>query len=108
MILSDVDISDGGFISREFDEDSLRGCTYEFRVSDLAYRYDYDIRASRQEKSNSHLINPFETVTVITKETVRMGSSHFLYLYSKGFLFSLGIVPVCTGADPGFRRTTWD
>jgi deoxycytidine triphosphate deaminase len=103
MILSDVDIRRGGFISQEFDESSLRGCTYEFRVSELAYRYDYENRFSRQEKSNNHLINPFETVTVITKERVNMGRSHFLSLYSKGFLFSLGIVPVCTGADPGFE-----
>jgi deoxycytidine triphosphate deaminase len=103
MILSDADIRDSGFVSHAFDNSSLRGCTYEFRVSEIAYRYDYDQRVSRQECSDSHLINPLETVTVITMETVNIGRKHFLSLYSKGFLFSLGIVPVCTGADPGFE-----
>jgi deoxycytidine triphosphate deaminase len=103
MLLSDTDIEVSHLVCREFDHHCLRGCTYEFRVSDIAYRYDYDARVSRQERSSVHTIAPFETVTVITKETVCMDKSHFLSLFSKGFLFSLGVVPVCTGADPGFE-----
>ncbi len=103
MLLTDVEIEKANFIIRDYDAASLRGCTYEFRVSDIAYRYDYDARVSRQERSDNHVIRPLETVTIITKETVCLDRLHFLSLFSKGFLFSLGIVPVSTGADPGFE-----
>jgi deoxycytidine triphosphate deaminase len=103
VLLSDSQIQHSGLISHNFDTSCLGGCTYEFRVSTLAYRYDYEKRTSRQETADIHIIQPFETLTIITLEAVKMDHHHFLFLYAKGFLFSLGVVPVCTGADPGFE-----
>lgn len=89
-------------ISEGFAEAHLHGCTYEFTAGRIAYRYDYEEKNSRQEQSDRHVLLPFETATVVTAEKVRIDTRHFLFLYSKGSLFSLGLVPVCTGADPGF------
>jgi dCTP deaminase len=36
-------------------------------------------------------------------EEVKLNELHFLHLFSKGSLFSLGLTAVSTGADPGFR-----
>lgn len=106
MIMTDTQIraeADAGhLVSANYSPDSVDGCSYEFRAGDTAYRYDYDHKSTRQETAQIHIIYPFETVTLITLEKVRLTQSHFLLLFSKGSLFSLGLVPVCTGADPGF------
>lgn len=92
----------GWLISEAYQDSNLDGCSYEFRVGPIAYRYDYDNKSSRQENVKQHLIYPFETLTLITLEKVRLGRHHFLLLFSKGSMFSLGLVPICTAADPGF------
>jgi dCTP deaminase len=89
-------------IKEGFIDDHLRGCTYEFTVGRIAYRYDYQQKSSRQEQDDKHIIYPFETLTIATNEQVDLDWKHYLFLHSKGFLFSLGVVPVCTAADPGF------
>jgi deoxycytidine triphosphate deaminase len=106
MIMTDGEVRPlchKGLLIREgFRDDHLRGCTYEFTVGPIAYRYDYQQQTSRQERQDSHIIYPFETLTVVTQEQVDIDWNHYLFLHSKGFLFSLGVVPVSTGADPGF------
>jgi deoxycytidine triphosphate deaminase len=106
MIMTDGEIRPlchkGKLIKEGFVDERLRGCTYEFTVGKIAYRYDYQQRESRQESKDSHIIYPFETLTVVTQEQVDIDWEHYLFLWSKGFLFSLGVVPVFTGADPGF------
>jgi dCTP deaminase len=105
-ILSTSDIrthvKNGLLISDGFNEDNLGGCCYEFRAGPIAYRYNYEQKSTRQEKTDLHMIYPFETMTIITMEKVLLDAKHFLFLFSKGSMFSLGVVPVCTGADPGF------
>ena len=108
MILPDAEIRRRGAVGELFDPSTfadacVEGCAYEFRASDIAYRYDYERRASSQTRVARHIIQPFETVTIITEEEVRLDERHFLMVFSKGALFSLGLVPVCTAADPGFR-----
>jgi len=105
-VLTDAQIRNeverGNLVVEGFDEGHLHGCTYEFTAGRIAYRYDYDEKNSRQEQSDRHVLLPFETATVVTAEKIKIDTRHFLFLYSKGSLFSLGLVPVCTGADPGF------
>jgi dCTP deaminase len=97
-----LEVQHGNLISEGFVEANLHGCTYEFTVGEIAYRYDYEEKNSRQERAQSHSLFPFESVAIVTAEKVQVDKQHFLFLYSKGSLFSLGLVPVCTGADPGF------
>jgi dCTP deaminase len=95
-------VQKGLLISDGFEEDNLGGCCYEFRAGPIAYRYNYEQKSTRQEKKDLHVIYPFETMTIITMEKVLLDANHFLFVFSKGSMFSLGVVPVCTGADPGF------
>ena len=90
-------------ISENFTKAQLDGCCYEFRVGEIAYTYDYKNRITRQEVRDEHIINPMETVTIITKEKVNLDQKHYLFLFSKGTLFSVGLTAVATAADPGFK-----
>lgn len=90
-------------ILENFDKSQLSGCCYEFRVGDVSYSYDYENKTTRQSVADTHTINPFETLTIITMEKVELDFSQFLILFSKGSLFSVGLTPVSTAADPGFR-----
>ena len=92
----------GFLISSDFDPRLLKGCTYEFRAGEFAYTYDYEKKITRQQRGEKHVLNPFETLTIITIEEVNIDKNHFLMLFSKGSLFSLGLTPVFTAADPGF------
>ncbi len=106
-LLADDDIlaavNNNLLISEDFDNKQLDGCCYEFRVGDISYTYDYEKKQTSQRKQASHTINPFETLTIVTMEKVNLDQEHFLLLFSKGSLFSMGLTPVCTAADPGFR-----
>jgi dCTP deaminase len=90
-------------ISEAFSEKQLMGCSYQFRVGRISYSYDYEQRTTRQQQSEVHTIHPFETLTIVTMEKVALDTKHFLFVFSKGSLFSIGLTPVCTAADPGFR-----
>jgi deoxycytidine triphosphate deaminase len=106
-LLSDGQIAErcrkGLLISEEFAEKQLMGCCYEFRVGRIAYSYDYEKKITKQQQSKIHIIYPFETLTIVTMEKINLDNQHFLLLFSKGSLFSLGLTPVSTAADPGFR-----
>ena len=93
----------GLLIAEGFDPGQLDGCSYEFRVGTIGYTYDYPKKKTQRYKADEHIINPFETITILTLEKVNLDTKHFLSLMSKGSLFSLGLSAVCTAADPGFR-----
>lgn len=97
------EISKNLLISENFNSNQLSGCCYEFRVGNISYTYDYEKRITQQKVQECHIINPFETITIVTIEKVNLDSRHFLLLFSKGSLFSMGLTPVSTAADPGFR-----
>jgi len=106
-LLSDTEIKaaiqNNLLISENFSPKHLDGCCYEFRVGNICYTYDYENKTTKQIKQDLHTINPFETLTIVTLEKVTLDSKHFLLLFSKGSLFSMGLTPVSTAADPGFR-----
>ncbi|GEM_PF-5582253 len=105
-ILTDVEVAaeclEKRLIVEGYDEQQLKGCCYEFRVSNLAYSYDYENKLTRQQQSDQHIIQPFQTLTIVTIEKVSLDKQHFLLLFAKGSLFSIGLTPVSTAADPGF------
>ena len=111
MILTDTQIVEmcqrGELISEGFDESSVDGCAYEFRVSQFAHRYDHDRRSSILEEQASHVIYPFESVVIVTQERVHLDARHFLQIHLKGSLFALGIIPVCTAGQPGLFKSSW-
>ena len=108
MILTAAEIENaclqGDLISDQFERDNLDGCAYEFRVGRFAYRYDHANRSAIREESDRHVIYPFETLAIVTLERINLDAQHFLQVHLKGSLFAVGVIPVCTAADPGFSN----
>lgn len=98
-----AEAANGNLISANFESDNARGASYEFRVGDTSYLIDHSSRRTVQRQGNIHEIRPLETVTIVTFEEVSLDERHVLFIQAKGSLFTLGITPIATTADPGFR-----
>jgi len=104
--LSDKDIvnlcSQGCLIVDNYSKKNVHQSCYELRASQIYY----DIVDSQKQYnlSNSEyiLIKPRQLVVVITMETISLPSDILARILTKGKLFSIGLLPVNTYADPGF------
>ena len=79
------------------------GCCYEFHVGSVCYTYDYENKKTQHHEQDEHTMHPFQTVTIVTEETVSLNDRQFLQVFAKGSLFALGLAAVFTAADPGFK-----
>ncbi len=104
--LSDNDIvnlcSQGCLIVDNYSERNVHQSCYELRASQIYY----DIADSRKKynllNSDYILIKPRQLVVVITMETISLPPDILARILTKGKLFSIGLLPVNTYADPGF------
>ncbi len=96
----------GRLITKGFDSDRLKQACYELRASPIYYDLSSDEPESRRDAGSEHgsyiLLKPRHSVAVIVKEEIDLPDSMLGRILAKGSLFSLGIVPVNTYADPGF------
>jgi len=107
-LLTDRDITilgeKGLLISKEFDSSQVRQTCYELRVGKVAYlplRPEAERRKIIDEQ-NPLIVRPTEVATIITYEEISLPEFILGRIVSKGHLFSLGLSPVITYADPGF------
>jgi hypothetical protein len=74
MIMTDGEVRPlchkGKLIKEGFVDERLRGCTYEFTVGRIAYRYDYQERLSRQENQESHIVYSSATTSISTRASL--------------------------------------
>lgn len=103
--LSDTDIATemaaGGLI-RNGERTRLTGACYELRLGNVYYDLtegDHPIQLQPGEKV---LIKPGHRVVLITHEELIVPDNVLVRVVSKGSLFSIGLSPVATYADPGF------
>ncbi|MFP2505979.1 dCTP deaminase domain-containing protein [Buttiauxella gaviniae] len=84
------------------DFNNVGPASYELRMGD----FYYDLTESDQPISltsyNDAIIKPGHLVVLITKEKLNIPPNVLGRIISKGSLFSIGLTPVCTNADPGF------
>ena len=86
-----------------FEPKGLGGASYELRCSSTYYDLTEDaIRIESKLHNNKILIKPKHTVALITEESLQIPQDLTAHIISKGSLFSIGLSPVCTYADPGF------
>ncbi|HEX6754910.1 MAG TPA: hypothetical protein VF109_03090 [Mycobacteriales bacterium] len=108
-VLADGDIRSavarGELISAGFHQDGVQQSCYELRVGEVYY----DLSSDEQRRYrigadgvDDVLIKPFQRVVVITEETLVLPADVVGRILLKGKLFSLGLQPVNTYADPGF------
>lgn len=75
---------------------------YELRMSSVYYDLTEDGKRIDAVQLGSVLIKPGHRVVLITWEKLSIPKNIIARVSSKGSLFSIGLSPVCTYADPGF------
>lgn len=93
----------GELIIGEFNAQNVKQACYELRASNIFYETAASCENKRVEiGSNGYILRPHSFVTAIVQERIQLPPNVMARILTKGQLFSIGILPVCTYADPGF------
>lgn len=94
----------GLLIAEEFCKENVKQACYELRASKTYYELTDTQGKQKRDLNNGQyiLIKPKQNIVVITLETIRLPSNVLGRILTKGSLFSVGLMPVNTYADPGF------
>lgn len=84
------------------DVSGVAGACYELRMGNVYYDLSEDAKRFELEPGEKVLIKPGHRVVLITAEDVDIPNDFLVRVVSKGSLFSIGLSPVATYADPGF------
>lgn len=84
------------------DESQIGPACYELRTGNIYYDLTENGRRIDASKAGNVLIKPGHRVVLITQEQLHIPNDIIARVASKGSLFSIGLSPVCTYADPGF------
>jgi dCTP deaminase len=106
MILTDHEIADAiaaGELVLNADNDRLGPACYELRMGRVYYDLTEADRRIDVGDAGKILIKPGHRVVLITLEKLVVPPNIIARIVSKGSLFSVGLSPVCTSADPGFQ-----
>lgn len=101
--LNDKQIAESGYISGEFKAENVKQACYELRSGNVYYDLTVSKDRVTVEDKESILIKPGHLVVVITKEEIDLPDDIIGRILTKGSFFSLGLSPVNTYADPGFK-----
>ncbi len=104
--LPDSDIfsmcSQGILIEEYFDPQRIKQACYELRCGNIYYDVLQDRKRYEVPEGENILLKPKQTLVIITMESLRLPLDILGRILTKGVLFSIGILPVNTYADPGF------
>ena len=92
---------EGFLIEEDFEPKGIKQACYELRCGNIYYQVPENKRFVVDDKSYL-LLKAKQTLVVITKESLRLPPDILGRILTKGALFSIGILPVNTYADPGF------
>lgn len=93
-------------IEENFDKEMVKQCCYELRSSEkyiILSENNQTICTLDRKTDDYILIKPSHQVVIITKEKLNIPGNIIGRIMTKGKLFSIGLVPVNTYADPGFK-----
>lgn len=103
--LSDIEIrkelGDGQLVA-DGDEAQVSGACYELRLGNVYHDLTESDRPIHLKVGEEALIKPGHRVVLITQEALNIPNNVLARIVSKGSLFSVGLSPVATYADPGF------
>ena len=96
--------SNNKLIVENFEERNIKQCCYELTAGNIYYELGDKQNPTKQTVQDSGyiLIKPRQNVVIITKEVICLENDMLGRILSKGKLFSIGLLPVNTYADPGF------
>ena len=89
-------------ISENFEPKCLEQACYELRASSKYYDLTTSQNLIEVKETEEILVKPHHLVVVITLEKLSIPNNVIARIVSKGALFSCGLLPVSTIADPGF------
>ncbi|QIB52409.1 hypothetical protein [Pseudomonas sp. OIL-1] len=107
--LADTEIGarmDSGSLIVKGSRNQIGPACYELRMGNVYYdltESDSPIELPTKRGSRQVLIKPGHRVVLITQEELAIPNDVIARVSSKGSLFSIGLTPVSTYADPGFR-----
>jgi dCTP deaminase len=91
-----------GRLIRNGDQTQVGPACYEARMGRVYYDLTEEARRFDVGEGGKALIKPGHRVVLITLEELLIPPNMIARIFSKGSLFSVGLSPVCTYADPGF------
>ena len=103
--LSNVDLEaemESGRLLTGFDENMIEGSSYQLRLGNVYYDLSENGKRFELAEGQKVLIKPGHRVVLITQEEFDVPPDMVARVVSKGSLFSVGLSPVATYADPGF------
>lgn len=104
--LSDFDIMnycrEGKLIIENYCEKNIRQACYELRASNICYDLVNGNKKNVLKEGEYILIKPKQMIVIITMEKLELSSDILGRILTKGKLFSIGLLPINTYADPGF------
>ncbi|MBY8976864.1 hypothetical protein KHP62_13670 [Rhodobacteraceae bacterium NNCM2] len=103
--LSNVDLEGevkSGRLLTGIDEKMVEGSSYQLRLGNVYYDLSENGKRFELAAGQKVLIKPGHRVVLITQEEFDVPSDMVSRVVSKGSLFSVGLSPVATYADPGF------
>lgn len=92
----------GILIEGNYSRERVRQACYELRCGNVYYDLNQGNKRYTVNKPEFILLKPKQTLVVITHESLRLPPDVLGRILTKGMLFSIGILPVNTYADPGF------
>lgn len=105
--LTDEDITElaagGDLITSQFEPANAKQACYELRASNIFYETASAADNKRVESNAGYILRPHTFVTCIVMERISLDPDIVARVLAKGQLFSVGIVPVNTYGDPGFK-----
>lgn len=105
MTLSDAEIAieiNTNKLVTNVDMRQLAGACYELRMGNVYYDLTEEGKRFAVADGQCVLIKPGHRVVLITAEELNVPADILVRVVSKGSLFSIGLTPVATYADPGF------
>lgn len=91
-----------GKLIKNGESSQLSGACYELRLGNVYYDLSESDRPITVPPGGTVLIKPGHRVVLITHEELEVPDDVLARVFSKGSLFSIGLSPVATYADPGF------
>ena len=91
-----------GQLLKNADASQLSGACYELRLGNVYYDLTESDQPISVSQHGNALIKPGHRVVLITLEELEVPTNIVARIFSKGSLFSVGLSPTATYADPGF------
>jgi len=91
-----------GRLIRNGEQGQIGSACYEVRMGRVYYDLTEEARRFDVGEGGKVLIKPGHRVVLVTQEQLIIPRNMIARIISKGSLFSVGLTPVCTYADPGF------